>query len=71
MQQIKVDDICELEASEKEEKQSFERNHDLAAAYAFLRDECEDVKFSADHELFPFRKLLTVTMEVKKWESLF
>ena len=37
--------------------------HCIESAYLFLRDECQNVQIS--------NGLLTVTMEVSKWESLF
>ena len=38
--------------------------HDLAAAYRFLRDECIEVELND-------MKHLIITVEVSKWESLF
>jgi len=74
--QITVEELCPQEdvASQCDEKpddteqnmvkQEEQPQHDLAAAYRFLRDQCIEVEMND-------MKHLIITMEVSKWESLF
>ena len=53
-----------IELSEQFEQVTIsDLNHCVESAYLFLRDECQSVQIT--------NGLLTVTMEVIKWESLF
>ena len=71
--QISVQELCPLESdpvqiwadcSERDMAKYEEPQHDLAAAYRFLRDQCIDVEIND-------MKHLIITVEVSKWESLF
>ena len=62
---ISVEAVCQQEdvAGQCDEKLEEKPEHDLAAAYRFLMNECNDVSI--------YGGTLKLTMEVSKWESLF
>ena len=63
---VSVEAVCPQEdvAGQCDENPEEKPEHDLAAAYKFLRDECIEVEMND-------MKHLIITVEVSKWESLF